>query len=124
MAELVGVHGGDGKLGWKRLGTGNMMSTAVDSFEIAEMPPGSRAGAHVHSRTEELFFVLSGRALIGLGDDLVEVSAGDAVLTGWQGLQSVEAIGDEPYRMLVVEALPPEVELALPRHRPTEEVSA
>jgi mannose-6-phosphate isomerase-like protein (cupin superfamily) len=121
MAELVGVHGGDGTLGWKRLGTGNMMFTAVDSFEIAEMPPGGRAGAHVHSRTEELFFVLSGQARIGLGDDVAVVSSGDAILTGWQGRQSVEAIGDEPYCMLVIEALPPEVEQALPRHTPTEE---
>ena len=123
MAELVGVHGGDGRLGWKRLGTGNMMFTAVDSFEIAELPPGGRAGAHIHSRTEELFFVLSGRARIGLGDQVAEVSVGDAILTGWQGLQSVEAIGAEPYRMLVIEALPPEVVRALPEHRPTEEGS-
>ena len=114
LAKLVGVHGGAGALGWKRLGTGNMMSSAVDSYEIAEMPPGSRAGRHVHSRTEELFFVLSGRAVIGLGEEKVEVGAGDAILTGFHGIQSVDAIGDEPYRMLVIEALPPEIEAGLP----------
>jgi len=124
LAKLVGVHGGDGALGWKRLGTGNMMSSAVDSYEIAEMPPGTRAGRHVHSRTEELFFVLSGRAVIGLGDEKVEVAAGDAILTGFHGIQSVDAIGDEPYRMLVIEALPPEIEAGLPEHRPSEEGAA
>jgi mannose-6-phosphate isomerase-like protein (cupin superfamily) len=124
MAELIGVHGGAGALGWKRLGTGNMMASAVDSYEIAEMPPGSRAGRHVHSRTEELFFVLSGRARIGLGDEEVEVGSGDAILTGFEGIQSVDAIGTEPYRMLVIEALPPQVLAGLPAHRPTEEAAA
>lgn len=123
LAKLVGVHGGAGVLRWKRLGTGNMMASAVDSFEVAELPPGSRAGRHVHSRTEELFYVLSGRAAIGLGDEVVEVGPGDAILTGFHGIQSVEAIGEEPYRMLVIEALPPEIVAGLPEHRPTEEVA-
>lgn len=121
LAELVGVHGGEGVMRWKRFGTGNMMFSDVDSFEIAELPPGARAGRHVHTRTEELFFVLSGRAAIGLGDRTVEVGPGDAVLTGFHGVQSVEAIGDEPYRMLVIEALPPEIASALPEHAPTAE---
>ena len=120
LAQLVGVHGGRGVMQWKRLGTGNMMFTDVDSYEIAELPSGSRAGVHVHSRTEELFLVLSGRARIQLGDDQVEVGPGDAVLTGFGGTQGVEAIGDEPYRMLVVEALPPAISGALPTHAPTE----
>ena len=124
LAQLVGVHGGDGVMQWKRLGTGNMLFSDVDSFELAELPPGSRAGRHVHSRTEELFYVLSGRARIGLGDREVEVGPGDAILTGFRGVQSVEAVGTEPYRMLVIEALPPEVASALPDHTPTEEVAA
>ena len=124
LAKLVGVHGGAGALGWKRLGTGNMMASAIDSYEIAEMPVGSRAGRHVHSRTEELFFVLSGRAAIGLGEEMVEVGPGDAILTGFHGIQSVEAIGTEPYRMLILEALPPEIVAGLPDHRPSEEAAA
>jgi mannose-6-phosphate isomerase-like protein (cupin superfamily) len=124
LAKLVGVHGGAGALGWKRLGTGNMMASAIDSYEIAEMPVGSRAGRHVHSRTEELFFVLSGRAAIGLGEETVEVGPGDAILTGFHGIQSVEAIGTEPYRMLILEALPPEIVAGLPDHRPSEEAAA
>jgi mannose-6-phosphate isomerase-like protein (cupin superfamily) len=124
LAKLVGVHGGAGALGWKRLGTGNMMASAIDSYEIAEMPVGSRAGRHVHSRTEELFFVLSGRAAIGLGEETVEVGPGDTILTGFHGIQSVEAIGTEPYRMLILEALPPEIVAGLPEHRPSEETAA
>ena len=124
LAHLVGVHGGEGVMRWKRLGTGNMMFTDVDSYEIAELPPGARAGVHVHSRTEELFLVLSGRARIQLGDEHVEVGPGDAVLTGFGGTQGVEAIGDEPYRMLVVEALPPRIAEALPTHAPTADADA
>jgi mannose-6-phosphate isomerase-like protein (cupin superfamily) len=120
LAQLVGVHGGNGVMQWKRFGTGNMMFSDVDSFEFAELPPGARAGRHVHTRTEELFFVLSGQASIGLGDRTVIVGPGDAILTGFQGVQSVEAIGDEPYRMLVIEALPPEIAAALPQHSPSD----
>lgn len=98
-----------------------MLSTDIDSFEIAELPPGSRAGTHVHTRTEELFFVLDGRAAITLGDETVEVGPGDAILTGLNGVQAVEAIGDDTYRMLIVEALPPEIVALLPDHSPTEE---
>jgi mannose-6-phosphate isomerase-like protein (cupin superfamily) len=61
--------------------------------------------------------------VIGLGDEKVEVGAGDAILTGFHGIQSVDAIGEEPYRMLVIEALPPEIEAGLPEHRPSEEVA-
>jgi mannose-6-phosphate isomerase-like protein (cupin superfamily) len=121
LAELVGVHGGTGVMAWKRLGTGNMMFTDVDSYEIAELPPGSRAGTHVHTRTEELFFVLAGRAAIGLGDETVEVGPGDAILTGFHGVQSVEAIGEAPYRMLIIEALPPEIVALLPGHTPAQD---
>ncbi len=121
LAELVGVHGGAGVMKWKRLGTGNMMFTDVDSYEVAELPPGSRAGRHVHTRTEELFFVLGGHAVIRLGDERVEVGPGDAVLTGYKGVQSVDATGDETYRMLVIEALPPEIVELLPEHAPTAE---
>lgn len=61
LAQLVGVHGGEGTLRCKRLGTGNMMDSDVDAFAVAEMPPGSRAGRHVHSRTSEaMVYVLSG----------------------------------------------------------------
>ena len=123
LAQLVGVHGGAGVLQWKRLGTGNMMFSDVDSFELAEMPPGARAGRHRHTRTEELFFVLDGRARIGLGEDAVEVASGDVILTPFLGSQSVDAIGDRPYRMLVIEALPPQIVAQLPTYAPTEESS-
>lgn len=124
LAEIRGIHGGGGRLLWKRLAAGNMMFTDVDSFEVAVMPPGASAGRHVHTRTEELFLVLDGRARIGLGDQHVEVAAGDAILTGFMGEQSVEAIGDGDYRMLVVEALPPQIVAALPAHRPAEDAGA
>ena len=57
-------------------------------------------------------------------DEKVEVGPGDAILTGFHGIQSVDAIGEEPYRMLVIEALPPEIEAGLPEHRPSEEAAS
>jgi hypothetical protein len=42
-------------------------------------------------------------------------------MTGFHGVQSVEAIGNEPYRMLIIEALPPQIAALLPAHSPAEE---
>ena len=80
-SRIRNVHGGVGEIKAKRLATGNMMYADWDSFEYAELPPGTSAGEHVHTRTEELFFVLSGKAVIGLGDEKVEVGPGDVILT-------------------------------------------
>lgn len=122
LGEIRGIHGGAGTLGWARLATGNMMFSPLDAFDLAHMPPGSEAGLHEHTRTEELFFVLQGAAEITLGDEQVTVGPGDTVLTAFGGRQAVKAVGDEEYRMLILEALPPEIVAALPAHRPAAEV--
>lgn len=121
LQRIRDIHGGKGEIRVKRLATGNMMYGDWDSFEYAELPPGTGAGKHVHTRTEELFFVISGRALIGLGDETVEVGPGDVILTPYQGVQSVSAIGDTDYKMLIIEVLPPEVVERLPGHSPSAE---
>lgn len=121
LSRIRDIHGGTGEIRVKRLATGNMMYGDWDSFEYAELPPGTGAGKHVHTRTEELFFVLSGQAIIGLGDEKVEVGPGDVILTPFMGVQSVDAIGDEPYKMLIIEVLPPEIVQSLPSHSPSAE---
>jgi mannose-6-phosphate isomerase-like protein (cupin superfamily) len=122
LSRVRDIHGGKGEIQVKRLATGNMMYADWDAFEFAELPPGTGAGTHVHTRTEELFFVLAGHAIIGLGDEKVEVGPGEVILTPFMGVQSVQAIGDEPYKMLVIEALPPEIVQGLPSHSPSAEV--
>lgn len=123
-SRIRGIHGGVGEVKAKRLSSGTWMHGDWDSFEYAELPPGTGAGEHVHSRTEELFFVLAGKAVIGLGDETVEAKPGDVILTPLGGVQSVQAVGDEPYKMIVIEALPPEIVQSLPEHSPSAEAQS
>ena len=120
-ARIRNIHGGVGEIKAKRLATGNMMYARTGTLSSTRSFPRYRRRQHVHTRTEELFFVLSGKAVIGLGDEKVEVGPGDVVLTPLGGVQSVQAVGDDPYRMIVIEALPPEIVRALPAHSPSAE---
>jgi mannose-6-phosphate isomerase-like protein (cupin superfamily) len=113
-----GLHGGWGTVHVKRMATGNQMFSDVDSFEFVEIAPNSCGGLHVHTRTEELYFILSGRGLLTQGDEQLEVGPGDLHLLSLHDQHELETIGDEPIRMIVIEALPPEIVRQLPTHRP------
>lgn len=118
--RCIGLHGGAGETFIKRMATGNQLFSDLDSFEYVRIPPGSHSGLHVHTRTEELFYVLSGRAALTLDDEVVEFGSGDLMLMSLNGRHGVRTIGDEPLEMLVSEAFPREIVDRLPAHRPAE----
>lgn len=116
-----GVHGGSGAIAWSRFLTGNMMWSELDSFEHVVVPPGVVIGEHVHSRTEEVYFVVRGRGEMRVGDEVREIGPGEAVLTPLHGRHSFRPLGDEPVELIVSEMLPPAITDVLPPHRPAEE---
>ena len=118
-SQILGVHGGRGVLRWKRFVTGLMMSADWDSFEHNRLEPGAAVGEHVHSRTEEIYFIIRGKGLMHYGDDRFEVGPGDLIMTPLHGLHGIETIGDETLEFFVVEALPPEIVDALPAYSPS-----
>ena len=120
-SQILGVHGGRGVLRWKRFGTGLMMSADWDSVEHNRLGPGAAVGEHVHSRTEEIYFIIRGRGLMHYGDDRFEVGPGDLIMTPLHGRHGIETIGDETLEFFVVEALPPEIVNALPAYSPSAE---
>ena len=120
-SQIHGVHGGRGVLCWKRFVTGLMMHAAWDSFEHNRLEPGAAVGEHVHSRTEEIYFIIRGRALMHYGDEQFEVGPGDLIMTPLHGRHGLETIGDETLEFFVVEALPPEIVNALPEYKPSAE---
>ncbi|MEK9987955.1 MAG: cupin domain-containing protein [Aquiluna sp.] len=120
-SQILGVHGGRGVLRWKRFVTGLMMSADWDSFEQNRLEPGAAVGEHVHSRTEEIYFIIRGRGLMHYGDDRFEVGPGDLIMTPLHGRHGIETIGDETLEFFVVEALPPEIVDALPAYSPSAE---
>ena len=120
-SQILGVHGGRGVLRWKRFVTGLMMSADWDSFEHNRLEPGAAVGEHVHSRTEEIYFIIRGRGLMHYGEERFEVGPGDLIMTPLHGRQGIETIGDETLEFFVVEALPPEIVDALPAYAPSAE---
>ena len=119
--EINGVHGGVNPLYWKRFMTGNMMWSDLDSFEHVRVPPGTSIGEHVHSRTEEIYFVIKGRGEMRVGGEVREVGPGDLVLTPLHERHSFHPIGEETVELIVSEVLPPAITDRLPAHAPAVE---
>jgi len=119
--EVTGAHCGTSSLLWKRFTDGNMMWSDLQSFEHVTAPPGGNVGLHVHSRTEEIYFIISGRGRMRVGDESRDVGPGDLILTPLHTAHSFQVVGDEPATFIVMEMVPPAIRAVLPAHRPTEE---
>jgi mannose-6-phosphate isomerase-like protein (cupin superfamily) len=66
------------------------------------LEPGSSIGFHEHAGEEEIFIVLSGQGRVNDAGVESVVKAGDTILTGNGAGHSVEAIGDEPLRLVAM----------------------
>jgi mannose-6-phosphate isomerase-like protein (cupin superfamily) len=119
--EVTGAHGGTSSLLWKRFTDGNMMYSDLQSFEHVTVPPAGNVGLHVHSRTEEIYFIVGGRGLMSVGGESREVGPGDLILTPLQTAHSFRVLGDEPATFIVMEMVPPAIKSVLPAHSPTAE---
>ena len=51
----------------------------VQSLAEARLPPGAKTTAHFHRRTEEIYYILEGCALMRIGQQSRAVRAGDAI---------------------------------------------
>ncbi len=49
------------------------------SLAEATVPPGVKTQAHYHPRTEEIYYILSGRGMMFLGSEQRQVGPGDAI---------------------------------------------
>jgi quercetin dioxygenase-like cupin family protein len=75
------------------------------------MDPGGGIPAHTNTVEHEQY-VLAGRAKIGIGKDVHEVSKGDVVFIPAEVPHWYEVVGDEPFEFLcAVPNLPDHVEL-------------
>jgi len=122
-AKVMGVHGGAGVLLWKRLSTGSHLYGDWDGFEWVALEPGARAGRHVHSHTEEIWYFLKGTGVIELDGVRHEVAPGSLVLTPLNSEHAAWNTGSERLDYIVIEVFPPAISERLPPRRPTEEQS-
>lgn len=119
-SSVLGVHGGDGVLKWRRLMTGSHTWSDWDGFEWVALVPGAEAGMHLHAHTEELFYFLAGTGVVILDGVEHQVGVGDLVLTPLGSRHAVINTGNVDLEYIVVEVFPPAISKALPPRVPSE----
>lgn len=104
---VYGVHGTSGLSQWKCLARRAGLFGSWEAVEWAWIPPGGISGEHVHTRTEEIYFILSGRGEITLDGKPHLVGPGNLILTGLGTKHGLRNIGDEGLGWLVIELMSP-----------------
>jgi quercetin dioxygenase-like cupin family protein len=106
ILEPIVVGNDEGEPRWWFGGLAVIRATGADTggqMTIVEMtePPGTEAPLHVHHREDEAFFILEGSATLQVGDETLEVSAGDYAF-GPRDIPHKYTVGDEGCRMLFI----------------------
>ncbi|WNG36966.1 cupin domain-containing protein [Archangium violaceum] len=104
---VYGVHGTAGLSQWKCLARRAGLHGSWEAVEWAWIPPGGISGEHVHTRTEEIYFILSGRGEMTLNGKRHPVGPGNLILTGLGTKHGLRNVGDEGLGWLVIEVLSP-----------------
>ena len=64
--------------------------------------PGQSVTPHHHREIEEVYYILSGRGVMRVGDEEREVTAGDAIYIPRESRHTLENTGTEPIKLLLV----------------------
>jgi len=70
------------------------------SLAEARLPVGASTLEHYHARTEEIYFITSGRGQMRLEGELAEVKAGDAIAIAPGKKHKLCNTGDQPLTLL------------------------
>ena len=73
---------------------------SAQSLAEATVPAGHRTLLHRHHRSEELYHITAGRGRMTLGADCFAVQPGDTIFIAPGTAHCIEAIGEEPLRLL------------------------
>jgi mannose-6-phosphate isomerase-like protein (cupin superfamily) len=104
---VYGVHGSGGDSRWKCLARPVGLRGTWEAVEWAWLPPGGLSGEHRHTRTEEIYFILSGSGLMTLDDESHRVGPGHLILTGLGTRHSLRNVASDGLDWLVIELLSP-----------------
>jgi mannose-6-phosphate isomerase-like protein (cupin superfamily) len=102
-STVVGVHGASGVSRWKQLVPGHALLWPWEAIELARIPRGGVSGIHHHTRTHEIYFLLSGRARFWHNGECYDMTAGDLALTRRGDRHGLAATRDTDVEWLVIE---------------------
>jgi len=71
------------------------------SAQLGDAPPGFTNPPHVHTREDEVFYVISGEIQIRIADKLLHLSAGDVALAPAGLPHQVSVVGNNAAKLLV-----------------------
>ncbi len=75
------MHGGAGRAGYAVHARRSQFFGPWEAFEWSLLPVGGVCGEHLHTRTEEIYFILSGSGDMVLNGEPHGVRAGDVIFT-------------------------------------------
>lgn len=70
------------------------------SLAEARLPPGASTTPHQHPRTEEIYYILEGKGLMRIGDEMCAVGVGDAIAIPPGYVHQITNCGDIELRFL------------------------
>ncbi len=98
------AHGGKGTIRTARV-EGQEREGAFNFIDLTEIPPGNSVGVHTHAfDDEEVYVIISGKGRMLSEGASFEVGAGDVIVNHPGGTHSLENVGSDPLRMVVLDA--------------------
>ncbi len=76
-------------------------------FDLYCLTPGQAQKVHTHSGSDKIYYVLSGRATVRVGEEQQELTAGQAVLAPSGAEHGVTNVAHDPLTLLVLMAPKP-----------------
>ncbi|WP_079074436.1 cupin domain-containing protein [Streptomyces atriruber] len=113
-AETRQQVGGEGVCRWKMLMNGMHLEGEWNCVEYVVIEPGASVGEHVHLRTEEIYYIVSGHAVVTMDDVELDCAPGDLITTPIGSAHSIANRSDEDMHFFVVEVFPGEGEAVAP----------
>jgi quercetin dioxygenase-like cupin family protein len=116
--RISGVHGGEGQLRWQCFARLHMLHVDLLAFEYARLEVQSEVGDHVHTRTEEIYFIVSGHGEMRVNGEVGTVGPGDVILSPRDTRHGLAANQGESIEFIVLEVLAPQVVAGMPKYSP------
>jgi mannose-6-phosphate isomerase-like protein (cupin superfamily) len=106
-SEVYEMHGGEKVARWKCLVRRNNLFGPWEAVECSSLPPGAASGVHLHSRTEQFDYVVSGSGFMTINGVDHPITAGDLITTCLGTRHGIRNTGAEDLVWLVIEVSGP-----------------